>query len=760
MRKLAIFSFSFAAATLASYYVLPADKLVLFCGFFAFLALGLLFFKFKAKAYILLLSFGLALGFARFALQNETLLKPVSFLRGNTAAVQATVTDYKRQSGKATRTDVTIPSYAGAKITVRIYDYGGLMPDLLPGDIISCELKFGTQNSDSLSLSDRYSSQNVGISAKLISKPELCGKSGLAFLYFPKAIARGVSEMVDIIYKPETAALVKALLIGDAEDLNNSSDLSYSLSVSGLRHIAAVSGLHVSFIYVFLLLLFGKRRAGIVAVPLVIVFSLMSGFSASVIRASVMLILIIIASFLGREPDGITTLSFPLLLMLFINPYSVGSLSLQLSYAAMAGVILFSPRIYDYLCSRFEIKNGSAWLKRFLHGYVFAGVSGSLGASFFTVPLVAVYFGHISLLSIFSNLAAIWAVSLTFVGGYLSVIFGALFLPLGKAMGILVSLFADFIILCSKFFANLPYSALYTANIAAVYWLIFFYAVIIIAYLLRRKIKSALNLGAFAVFLSLVLLLAFIRYEEQNTKSVNVLNVGQGLCVVASSPSHAVIVDCGGVGFMKNAGDIASAFLLGHGKKAADMLVLTHLHADHANGVIRLLSLVSVNTLVLSADTDDSDGLLAEIISACEKYGTHIYYIGENNASANAGDIAVKMYSPADFGDNNERGIVVRLSMGEYDTLITGDIGMAAERRLLSRASLDGTEMLVVGHHGSRYSSSDELLSALGFKLAAISVGNNSYGHPTDEVLHRLKSFGAEILRTDLHGNIMVRIKN
>jgi competence protein ComEC len=119
----------------------------------------------------------------------------------------------------------------------------------------------------------------------------------------------------------------------------------------------------------------------------------------------------------------------------------------------------------------------------------------------------------------------------------------------------------------------------------------------------------------------------------------------------------------------------------------------------------------------------------------------------------------VLLYPPLGEGDLNEQGLTVLCSTGDYDALITGDMAGSTEKKLLERYPLPDIELLVVGHHGSKYSSTKEFLDAVRPETAVISVGDNSYGHPTDQALLRLVAAGCEIYRTDLQGNVLVTVE-
>ena len=116
------------------------------------------------------------------------------------------------------------------------------------------------------------------------------------------------------------------------------------------------------------------------------------------------------------------------------------------------------------------------------------------------------------------------------------------------------------------------------------------------------------------------------------------------------------------------------------------------------------------------------------------------------------------MFSPENNHQENENCLFVKVSLDEYDMLITGDSSSAAEKEFLYEHDINGIELLIAGHHGSRYSSCGEFIGSIGADTAIISTGYNSYGHPTHETLERLAAYGYNIYRTDLNGNIEIRI--
>ena len=115
-------------------------------------------------------------------------------------------------------------------------------------------------------------------------------------------------------------------------------------------------------------------------------------------------------------------------------------------------------------------------------------------------------------------------------------------------------------------------------------------------------------------------------------------------------------------------------------------------------------------------------------------------------------------FPPVGSGDPNEQGLTYLCSSGDFDLLITGDMSGQTELALIGQYDLPDLEVLMVGHHGSKYSSQQDFLSALTPEAAIISVGDNSYGHPTQEAMDRLSRNGAAVYRTDRQGNVLVTV--
>lgn len=211
-------------------------------------------------------------------------------------------------------------------------------------------------------------------------------------------------------------------------------------------------------------------------------------------------------------------------------------------------------------------------------------------------------------------------------------------------------------------------------------------------------------------------------------------------------------MDCGGSNEAQSA-TIAINALKSQGVQQIDGLILTHFDQDHAGGVANLLTTVEVDMLYIP-DCVDSFELIPRILA---KHTGELLYI-QSLTEIKYGNTKITLIpSTMDLSDN-EAGLCILFQTENCDILITGDRSAAGERDLMHQIQLPELEVLIIGHHGSKYSSSNMLLEATRPKIAIISVGaDNPYGHPSNETLERLLTIGSVIYRTDLHGSVTYR---
>lgn len=756
MRKLASAGFSFAAFMAAAHYLLPQSLLFVIAAAVLLLAAAAgvaLRSDARVRALIICISGAAALGW--YGLYSQIYIGGAEKYVDTTAEVTVRVVESVYRDDGYASVDVKLAEDGTPALGIRVMDYSGTLPELRAGDLARMELEFvdaGTRYGEE---TDYYAARGVHLRA-YFSRFVSSERDAVSALYFPSELAQMMGESIKSCFPEDVRTIMLALLIGDTNDLYDDVELDNALSVSGTSHVVSVSGMHLSFLFSAVTMLVGKRRAALFGAPLVVVFTLMAGCTSAVVRACVMLLMGMAAPLFKRESDSLTSLAFALMLLLAANPFSIGSVSLQLSFASMLGLVLISPGLYSRLAKRFLGKDVKLY---WLRSAVFASVSSSLGAIAFTTPIVAVVFGNVSLVSVLANLLTLWAVSIAFTLGFAAAVLGMILPAAGAVVAWVAAWPARFFVFVISKLAGLPFAAVYTEDGLIVWWLVFSYVLFIAAYLAARRRGEHIRVLVPALCSAAVLLAVLVSAQGaiERERSVTVLDVGQGQSVVFLCGDSAMVVDCGGTSSWDEAGDVTSEYLLSLGRRDVDALVLTHLHSDHANGAAKLMTRLNVGTLYLPAAADDSDDELAGILEAAERHGTSVVYV-ESDISLELGDIYATLLAPEDGSTDNERGIVLSVDVCGYDTVVTGDAGSATERQLIERGGIDRAELLVAGHHGSRYSNSFELVSAVQPETVVISVGRNSYGHPTEDAMVRLGITGAELYRTDENGNVTIRI--
>ena len=760
MRKLCTFALAFSAAVFFAVYLLPESALPpagFLCALAGAASLPLLRGNLRLRA--ALIAFGLSAGLLWTASYSIRFLTPADRLDGQTLAVSATVADYPRTASYGVSVLVRLETDGPELKTILYADerYAGLLPgDRIAGTVSlrRADTLYGRENT-------YYASRGVYLTGSLQGDLTVTSPSRRPLRTWPAAVSRALKERIAAVFPSDTAPFAAALVTGDKDGLPGS--LYTAFQRAGLAHVVAVSGLHVSFLSGLIASLLRNRRrlSALVSICLLFFFAAVVGNTPSVLRAVFLQCFLLIAPLAGREDDKATSLSFALMLLLLWNPFAAAGVSLQLSFAAVAGIYLVAAPLRMRFLSRLS-RTPNTLAGRLGHRaavFLLSTLATTLGALVFTTPLTAYYFGSISLVSPLTNLLTLWAVSFAFIGvlaaALLALVLPALAWPLAWAVSLLLRYAAG----VSGALASLPFAAVAADHLYLKLWLLAVYVILLLW--LCRPIRMGGGRPIFPVCCCTVLLCAALFFNAAELTAgaltISVLDVGQGQSVLFRSGDALALVDCGGNG-MRNAGDIAADAVQRLGRSQLDLLILTHCHTDHAGGVPQLLERLDVRTLILP-DVDPEDALRQEIVALAETQGTEVLYLTDD-CTLPFGSAALQLYAPLGDGGTNEEGLSVLCTAGDFDALITGDMNQAVERRLVKYGSLPDIELLVAGHHGSKYAVSEELLLAVRPETAAISVGYNTYGHPAAETLERLGAAGCDIYRTDLMGTVIFTIEN
>ena len=561
---------------------------------------------------------------------------------------------------------------------------------------------------------------------------------------YPAYIRHYITDMIGYLFPDDTQAFATALLLGDTQELSYETDTA--LKVSGIRHVVAVSGLHVSILFSFVYAVTGRRRwlTALLGLPLLFLFAAVAGFSPSIVRACAMHALMVLGLLFDREYDPPTALSFAVLVLLLANPWTFTDVGFQLSVGCMVGIMLFSEPIKTWLLDKKRLGRFRGKWKEMLC----SGVAVSVSAGIVTAPLCAYYFGMVSLISIVTNLLTLWVISYIFYGIMLSCAVALLHAPAGCAVAWCVAWPIRYVLKTAKILAGIPLSAVYTDSIYIVMWLVLCYVLLALFVFMKHK-RPMLFFCCTVITLCCAQLACWLEPRSDECR-VTVLDVGQGQCILLQSEGKTFMVDCGGSDD-QTAADCAAAMLFSQGISRLDGLIITHYDADHAAGAPLLLSRIDADCLYLP-NCVDADGTSALLYA----YDGAICTVLEDTMLT-FGNSKITLV-PAQAGlSSNESGLCILFQTENCDILITGDRTSDGERELLAHMQLPELELLIVGHHGSKYSTSTQLLDATTPEYAIISVGYNRYGHPTQEVLDRLGEYGCKVYRTDENGTVIFR---
>ena len=514
----------------------------------------------------------------------------------------------------------------------------------------------------------------------------------------------------------EEFQLLAGLMFGDTSLMDES--LYEQFRLTGTAHVLAVSGLHVGLLYAVVLKLLKKRGAmvqALVSGSLILVYAALSSFSVSVLRASLMIALNIAARFVKRRYDLTNAATLTAIIFLFINPYQLFDSGFQLSFCAAytMGVALPWATLKGIeLSDRYKKK----WILR-----AFEIFSPAVMVQLGMTPLILFHFTTFSPAGILINPIAVLLAGLLLPTGL------ALFLismpgvavvtaVAARPAGILAKLL---ILLSGAGQYALPGSYVPALPLTAT---VFYYAGFFWFFSETRVTLNRRKKHAFCLFagLSSLALACFLPYAlgvsesivpwRYDTHEVTFLDVGQGDCIHISKDGFNILVDGGGSLYGNIAERTLRPYLLKSGIDHIDLAVITHDDTDHALGILQLQEIFDVRQVVTLGETNEDCGILL-------------------------------------------------IDTGSVRLLLMSDADMAREEELCAKygSALD-CDVLKVGHHGSPYSTGEELLRCSTPSFAVISCGkNNIYGHPADRVVELLEDSGIIYARTDESGAVYLK---
>ena len=535
-------------------------------------------------------------------------------------------------------------------------------------------------------------------------------------------------------------------------------DLKEVFAEAGIMHILAVSGLHVGIIAFALAALLNmlrlpKKLKLFTLVLILLIYASITGYRPSVLRATIMFIMLIGGKLINRDRNLNISLFFAAFLILLLNPLTLYDAGFLLSFIVTFFIINLSP-ILQELYSKIIV-----WIKTPL------AISTAAWIGIF--PLSAYYFNKVSIISIVSNIFIIPLTGIAVILGFVTFFIGLLSIPLAGVIANINYLVLYLITLAAKSFSLLPFAFAYVAQPSIVMIVLYYLTVFfIIEIFYKKNLSPETKKRAVFITLSVILLIIIVQvfYLPDNLK-VNFINVGEGDCILIEAPNKINILIDGGGTPQSNfdvGGKTVIPYLRRKGIDTINLLVLTHPHLDHLEGLLPVIKEFKVDMVLDSGLISDLQEY-KEFISTIQEKGIpyHLAKAGDNFIFSN--NLEIFLLNPlynADFyndSDFNNASIVIKLFYKNTDFLFTGDIEEATEKKLLIWQNILQSDVLKVSHHGSATSTNSEFLDKVNPMIAAITVGKNNFGHPSQKVIERLEDKNIKIYRTDEDGTIIVR---
>lgn len=581
-------------------------------------------------------------------------------------------------------------------------------------------------------------------------------QSGGCFHKLGFKIKNSVLNIVEYCLNKNQAGLLSGMIIGYKDGLDENAFTAFSKA--GLTHIMVASGMNVAFIILPLTYLFKKIRIGnlascIATIFLLILFVFITGFSASVVRAVLMGIMILLGKIIMRETDIYTSISAAAILLLALNPYTIYDIGFQLSFCATISLVMFYPKLKVLIDHKY------------IPNVVSDTLAATIAAQIGVVPITLYYFNNFSTISILSNLLVVPLVQIITIIGFIMVFVGIVNINAAILVGYINNSFLSFVLFVTEYTSKIPYAFLKLPT-PSLSLIILYYLAVLYIFKGREFLKSkkALKYAKY-LFIVSVFVLIVVKNIIPKPLEITFLDVGQGdSAFIRTAHGSKILIDGGGrAAGSKSTFDVGQSvvvpYILDQGTKKLDIVIATHGHSDHTEGLEAILQEMRVDMVILP-DTNGEG--FEKIIEICGKKRITIVECKKGDIIKLDRDTVFEVLSPLQFEQDslaqqslNDSSLVLKLKYKNLKVLFTGDSEIPVEQRMMGEGLDLSSDILKVGHHGSNGATSEEFVNKVKPNYAIVSVGKNNFGHPSQFVVDRLEERGIILLRTDERGAVM-----
>lgn len=603
-------------------------------------------------------------------------------------------------------------------------------------------------------------------------------------------------------FPEKEASILCTMLLGDKTELD--SEVRSLYKRNGIVHILSISGLHITLIGMGIYRLLRKAGApvllsAILGGTILILYGVMTGLGLSACRAIGMYLIRMLGLCLGRTYDMLTALGIMGVFMLLGQPEYLRHSGFLLSFGSVCAIGILLPALSGIWNG--ESPGGLHWLQRLpqLHGLgerlgngLRQSFLAGLSVTLFTLPVQLCFYYEVPIYSVFLNMLI-----LPFMGLIMTTGLAVMLVPwAGFLSSVVVLLLSGYETLCG-FFDRLPFHT-WTPGHPGTWQVVLFYALLAAAaavgrYLMQKGSKRVISVGVSGLLLLAAVFLLGVRMNLG--LSISFLDVGQGDCILVQTDGGEAYLFDGGSSDKSGVGRyIIAPFLKYHGIQRLDAVFVSHPDSDHISGILELLEPgndcgITIDRLILPGVGENTSGALPVMgegasgalpvmgeavsealpglaVAALHRAGTKIGYMNSGDAWQSGLTRFLCLHPPQGFPtiDTNAYSQCFLVQYGDFSLLLTGDVEEEGERELgnqLISRDIRNVTVLKAAHHGSRNSTTEEILSQITPRLAIISCGqDNSYGHPHKELLERLRHTGSVILTTPEEGAIRIHIRN
>ena len=621
----------------------------------------------------------------------------------------------------------------------------------------------------------------------------LANNNNNSIFTFANNINLKIKENINKLIPEKYSAIFTGLILGDTSKVEE--EVNEDFKIANISHVLAISGMHITYIVIGIELVLkkgiGKRKTRIITIIILVMYMFITGFMPSVVRSSIMGIIMLISKLIHRKNDIWTSISLSLLILLIYNPFLILNVGLQLSYLGTIGIVCFNKNVYNFL-RKLKIQNKKIRYRINRKFILFMDkikeiLSVTLSAQIVILPILLFNFNILGIYFFISNILVSIIIGPIIIVGFVCILISFVSIEIAKILSIFMSVGIQILISISEI-SHLPFSKIYIPTPKVWQIVIYYICVIVInkiymSFNLKEpdftsirirnlvallKFKFRQNRKKVLKVLIVFVLLVFILNIIPKKLKIHFVDVGQGDCTFITTPQNKTILIDGG-GSMSEEYDVGKStllpYILDRGYTKLDYVFISHFDQDHVGGILTILEELRVGQVYISKQEQDSENyqkflkivkdkkIQVKVLKQgdCLKIEKNLYF-----------DILWPIEEQIQENVLNNNAMVMKLRYGKFSMLFTGDIEAIGEEKILDFYKEKGesilkSDVLKVAHHGSKTSTTQSFFEKVNPKICLIGVGkNNMFGHPTAEVLERIN--GTKIYRTDENGEIILGV--